>query len=115
MDRPLTSSPSGSNNENPQASIANFLPAANVWFLYCGHKVESLRIQTQNYDSDAETGELARRANITPNSGFSVARWRFWRDRLEEISHCEDQEVAQLAEKTRKTMKTWGERIECMN
>jgi hypothetical protein len=114
-DRPLTSSPSGSNDENPQASIADLLPAANAWFLYCGHKVESFCIQTQNYDSNAETGELARKENISTNSGFSVARWKFWRDRLEEISHCEDQEVAQLAEKTRKTMKTWGERIEGTN
>jgi hypothetical protein len=114
-DRPLTSGPSGSNDENPQASIADLLPAVNVWFLYCGYKVESFCIQMQNYDSDAETGELARKANITPSSGFSVARWKFWRDRLEEISHCEDQEVAQLAEKSRKTMKTWGERIEGSN
>lgn len=114
-DRPLTSSLSGSNNENKQASIADLLPAANAWFLYCGYKIESLSIQTQDYDSDVETGELARRANITPSSGFSVARWKFWRDRLEEISHCEDQEVAQLAERMRKTMKTWGERIEGMD
>jgi hypothetical protein len=114
-DRPLTSSPSGSNNENLQASIADLLPAANAWFLYCGYKVESLCIQVQDYDSDAEIGELARRANATVKSGFSVERWRFWRDRLEEISRCEDEEVAQLAEKTRKTMKTWGERIESMN
>jgi hypothetical protein len=114
-DRPLTSSSSGPNIENPQASIADLLPAANAWLLYCGFKIEGLCIQTQNYDSNAETGELARKANITPNSGFSVARWKFWRDRLEEITQSEDQEVAQLAEKMRRTMKTWGERIEGMD
>jgi hypothetical protein len=114
-DRSLKSSPSVSNDENPEASVADLLPAANAWFLYCGYKVESLCIQTQNYDSDAETGELVRKANITANSGFSVARWKFWRDRLEEICQCEDQEVAQLAEKMRKTMQYWGERIEGMN
>jgi hypothetical protein len=86
-----------------------------AWFLYCGHKIESLCISNQNFESESETGELARKANVTPDSGFSVARWTFWRDRLEEISHCEDEEIAPLASRMWRTMKSWGERIETMN
>jgi hypothetical protein len=99
-------------SEEQVITIADLLPAAMVWFLYCGHKIESLCILNQNFESDSETGELAKRANVTPNFGFSIARWNFWSDRLEEISHCDDEVVASLASKTWRTMKVWGERIE---
>lgn len=104
-----------SDSEEQLTTIADLLPATMAWFLYCGQKIESLCILNQNFESDSETGELAKRANVTPNSGFSVARWIFWRGRLEEISHCEDEEVAPLALKALSTMKAWGERIETTN
>jgi hypothetical protein len=115
--RPLTRrrQASTSNSEEQLATVADLLPDTMAWFLYCGHKIENLCILKQNFESNSETGDLARRANVVPNSGFSVARWMFWRDRLEEISHCEDEEVAPLASKTWRTMKAWGERIEAMN
>jgi hypothetical protein len=113
--RPLTKKEDTSDSEEPLITIADLLPVTMAWFLYCGHKIESLCILNQDFESDSETGELAKRANVTPNSGFSVARWIFWRDRLEEISHCEDEEVAPLASKTWRTMKCWGERIETPN
>ncbi|KAF7888205.1 uncharacterized protein EAF02_002746 [Botrytis sinoallii] len=47
-----------------------------------------------------------------PSSGLSVARWIFWRERLEEMNRCGNEEVAPLALKAWKTMKFWGERIE---
>ena len=112
--RPLTRS-TEANTGDPEeqlTTIVDLLPATMAWFLYCGHKIESLCILNQNFESNSETGELANRANVTPKSGFSVARWTFWRDRLEQISHCEDDEVAPLASKTLRTMKAWGERIE---
>jgi hypothetical protein len=113
--RPLTKKEDTSDSEEPLITIADLLPVTMAWFLYCGHKIESLCILNQDFESDSETGELAKRANVTPNSGFSVARWIFWRDRLEEISHCEDEGVAPLASKTWRTMKCWGERIETPN
>jgi hypothetical protein len=110
--RPLTKGEDTSDSEEQLITIADLLPVAMAWFQYCGHKIESLCILNQNFESDSETGELAKRANVTPNSGFSVARWTFWRDRLEEISHCEDEEVAAFASKMWRTMKSLGERIE---
>ncbi|KAH6639039.1 hypothetical protein C7974DRAFT_410033 [Boeremia exigua] len=111
--RPLTRTETDTNDsENQPAAIVDLLPAATAWFLYCGHKIESLCIQNQNFGSSSKTGELARRAEIEPDCGFSVARWTFWRDRLDEIRQCGDREVAQLAEKAHRTMKAWGERIE---
>ena len=115
--RPLTRKREAdpSESEEQLTTIVDLLPATMAWFLYCGHKIESLCILNQNFESNSGTGELARRANVMPNSGFSVARWTFWRDRLEEISHCEDEEVAPLASKTWRTMKAWSERIETTN
>jgi hypothetical protein len=115
--RPLTGRREAdtSNSEEQLTTIADLLPVTLAWFLYCGHKIESFCIRNQNFESNSETGELAKRANVMPKSGFSVARWTLWRDRLEEISHCEDEEVAPLALKTWRTMKAWGERIETAN
>ncbi|TGO65515.1 hypothetical protein BCON_0002g01000 [Botryotinia convoluta] len=113
--RPLTSGAKAPSHDSKQrlTTIADLLPAAIVWFQYCGHKIESLCILNQDFESGfSETGELAQKAQIMPDSGFSVARWIFWRDRFEEISRCGNEEVAPLALKAWKTMKFWGERIE---
>jgi len=104
-----------SDSEQQLPNAAGLLPAAMPWFLYCGHKIETLRLLEQDFGSDSETGELAERVNVTPNSGFIVARWAFWRDRLEEISRCGDEEVAPLAAKIWRTMKAWGQEIETAN
>ncbi|KAF7904197.1 hypothetical protein EAF00_001531 [Botryotinia globosa] len=116
--RPLTSGAEATSHDSEKrlTTIADLLPAAIVWFQYCGHKIETLCILNQNFESGlSETGELAKNAQIMPNSGFSAARWIFWRDRLEEISRCRNEEVAPLASKAWKTMKFWGERIESID
>lgn len=116
--RPLTkrAEPTDSGSEEHLTSIADLLSAAMVWFQFCGRKIESLCVLNQKFEPGlSETGELAKNAQITPNSGFSVARWIFWRDRLEELSRCGNEEVTQLALKAWKTMKFWGERIESMD
>lgn len=41
-------------------------------------------------------GELAQSAHVT-SSGFSKSRWLFWRQRLDEISQCCQEEVAKQA------------------
>jgi hypothetical protein len=38
-------------------------------------------------------GELARKANVS-ETGFSVSRWLFWRQRFKELSRCGDEQVA---------------------
>jgi hypothetical protein len=118
--RPLTGRTGEATNTSDSeqqltTTIADLLPATLSWFLYCGYKIQNLCLVNQDFEADSETGELAKAANVTPNSGLSVARWTFWRDRLEEISCCEDEEVAPLALKTWRIMKSWDGRIETTN
>ncbi|TGO91423.1 hypothetical protein BPOR_0028g00150 [Botrytis porri] len=57
------------------SAIAELLPAAIVWFPYCGHKIKSLYLQNQDFVFGlSEIGELAKKAQGVPTSGFSVAR-----------------------------------------
>ncbi|KAL3425794.1 hypothetical protein PVAG01_02585 [Phlyctema vagabunda] len=105
-----------SSSGEDQVTLADLLPAAMVWFRFCGHKIESLCITSQDFEPGlSETGELARAAQITPASGFSVARWEFWRNRLEDIICCGDDEIAQLALTAWKSIKFWGGRIESVD
>ena len=70
----------------------------------------SLCILNQNFEPGLfETGELVKDAQIIPNSGFSVARWIVWRDRIEEFSRCGNGEVEQFALEALRTMKFWGD------
>lgn len=96
---------------NQDTPISMLLPAAVSWFEYCGYKLETLCIINQDFELST-IGDLARDANVSPASGFSVSRWHFWKSRLEEICHCDNQEVATLAFRGSKTMSFWGERIE---
>jgi hypothetical protein len=118
--RPLTGRTGEATNTSDSeqqltTTVADLLPATLSWFLYCGYRIRNLCLVNQNFEADSETGELAKAANVTPNSGFSVARWMFWRDRLEEISRCEDEVVAPLALRTWRIMKGWDGRIETTN
>ncbi|KAE8322465.1 hypothetical protein BDV39DRAFT_183859 [Aspergillus sergii] len=90
--------------------IADLLPAAVAWFELCGYKIESLCLSGQRFESST-VGELAREAQVVPDTGFSTSRWLFWRRRLEEISHCGHAEMAALAERGMRVMQCWGERI----
>ncbi|PIG79136.1 hypothetical protein AARAC_007720 [Aspergillus arachidicola] len=90
--------------------IADLLPAAVAWFELCGYKIESLCLSGQGFESST-VGELAREAQVVPDTGFSTSRWLFWRRRLEEISHCGHAEMAALARWGVRVMQCWGERI----
>jgi hypothetical protein len=116
--QPLTkrAEPTDSNPKKQLASIADLLPAAMVWFQYCGYKIASLCILNQNIEPGlSETGKLAKDTQIIPSSGLSMARWIFWRDRLEELSRCGNEEVEQFALEALRTVKFWGGRIESMD
>lgn len=100
----------GDSGEQQEPSIAELLPAAMAWFQYAGHKLESLSIA--NYaPADSDVGELAHRAGVRPINGFSTARWLFWRARFEELSRCEEKEIADVATRAFRLMMSWGERI----
>ncbi|KAE8167792.1 hypothetical protein BDV40DRAFT_295417 [Aspergillus tamarii] len=90
--------------------IADLLPAAVAWFELSGYKIESLCLSGQGFETST-VGELAREAQVVPDTGFSTSRWLFWRRRLEEISHCDHAEMAALAQRGLRLMQSWGERI----
>ncbi|KAB8068021.1 hypothetical protein BDV29DRAFT_185219 [Aspergillus leporis] len=106
--RPLTAT----NDKQGDAllSIAELLPAAVVWFELCAYKIESLCLSTQGFVS-LTIGDLAREAQVVPDTGFSTSRWLFWRRRLEDISHSDHVEMAALAQRGSRVMEFWGERI----
>ena len=75
-------------------TIADLLPAVIAWCQLYGHKFESLCILNQNYEAGlSETGEWAKNAQIRPNSGFSLDRWIFGKDWLEDIKRCGKEEI----------------------
>ena len=88
--RRLMASESGS-----EVPVAELLPAVNSWLEHAGHKLIALSSDSYNEfpHEAAGLGELARKAEVSP-SGFSPSRWRFWRQRLEEISKCGEEQVA---------------------
>ncbi|KAL1961694.1 hypothetical protein VTN77DRAFT_1298 [Rasamsonia byssochlamydoides] len=102
-ERSLTKSEGDGEDKNP-LSIADILPACLAWFQHNNFKL--LKLAVQNYDHTPATtgddvqlsmapGDLAVKANVT-QSGFSVARWLFWRQRFKELSRCGNEQVAKL-------------------
>ncbi|RAQ72437.1 hypothetical protein AFCA_009784 [Aspergillus flavus] len=106
--RPLTAT--DDQQGNSLLPIADLLPAAVAWFELCGYKIENLCLSGHGFESST-LGELAREAQVVPDTGFSTSRWLFWRRRLEEISHCDHAEMAALAQWGVRVMQCWGERI----
>ncbi|KNG90485.1 hypothetical protein ANOM_001220 [Aspergillus nomiae NRRL 13137] len=90
--------------------ITDLLPAAVAWFELCAYKIESLCLEAQGFETST-IGDLAREAQVFPDTGFSTSRWLFWRRRLEAISHCDHAETAALAQRGWRVMQSWGERI----
>lgn len=91
-------------------SVADLLPAANMWLFKAGNKVIEL---SQNSEDlfPAQTGalgELAQAEGIVPaHGGFSPQRWLFWLKRLEELENeasGEDKELAAFAQGVRNNM-----------
>jgi hypothetical protein len=86
-------------------SIAELLPAANMWLLNAPHKIIQLSDKSVNIfpPQVGMLGELARAEGVVPESGgFSPQRWLFWVKRLEQIGESEtfgeeDEEVTAFA------------------
>lgn len=93
--RPLAVSDSESGSEVP---LTELLPAVRVWLLFAAPKLIVLSDKSvDEFSSEvSKLGELARSANVA-SDGFSPSRWAFWRQRLEELSQCEQVEVAKEA------------------
>lgn len=83
-----------------EAKTAALLPAAVVWFSHGRHKLVAFSVSHKTYEDSKShlvtPGALARAANIDAH-GFSMKRWLFWRQRLQELSHSADSAVAKEA------------------
>ncbi|KAH7013020.1 hypothetical protein EDB80DRAFT_709230 [Ilyonectria destructans] len=84
-----------------EAKTAALLPAAVVWFSHGRHKLLAFSVSGKTYEEDSKShlvtpGTLARAANVDAH-GFSIKRWLFWRQRLQELSHSADSAVAKEA------------------
>jgi hypothetical protein len=77
---------------NEDLSIAELLPAANMWLFNAPHKIIQLSDNSVNIfpPQVGMLGELARAEGVVPESGgFSSQRWLFWVKRLEQIGKSE--------------------------
>ncbi|KAH6970727.1 hypothetical protein BKA56DRAFT_596815 [Ilyonectria sp. MPI-CAGE-AT-0026] len=83
-----------------EAKTAALLPAAVVWFSHGRHKLVAFSVSHKTYEDSKShlvtPGALARAANVDAH-GFSMTRWLFWRQRLQELSHNTDSAVAKEA------------------
>ena len=86
-------------------SIAELLPAANMWLYHAPHKIIRLSDNSVNIfpPQVGMLGELAQAEGVLPESGgFSPQRWLFWVKRLEQIGKSEtvgeeDEEIVVFA------------------
>ncbi|KAF2673551.1 hypothetical protein BT63DRAFT_421689 [Microthyrium microscopicum] len=64
----------------------HWMEAVSAWYMYAGHKLMSLCGSdfSDMPEEFAVPGELAQAAGIE-GTGFSVARWKFWQERVKEI------------------------------
>jgi hypothetical protein len=78
--------------ERPKAEL---LDAVMQWFKYCGQKLNRLTVSSVTFQDDAKVlpESLAVEAGVI-ESGFSVARWLFWRKRVKEFALSDDVELA---------------------
>lgn len=90
-------------------SVNDLLPACFAWLSTANFKL--VKLAAQNYDPassmtikaghpiSTDRGILATKAKVT-EPGFSLARWVFWRLRLKELSRCENEVIAKLAQQS---------------
>lgn len=78
-----------------QPTIAELLPAVSCWLRRCGEKINRLTVNNHVFADDARVlpGALAQAAGVQ-ETGFSVARWLFWRGVVKDFAISGDEEVA---------------------
>ena len=81
--------------EHEDERVAPLLEVTQMWFIAGAYKLLALSV---NEKGGFEIGPKALGAGIAEN-GFSMARWLFWRKRIQGLNHHEDPEVVKLARK----------------
>lgn len=75
--------------------VTSLLEVTQMWFIDGAYKLLALSV---NEKDGLEMGPKALEAGVAEN-GFSMARWLFWRKRIQGLNHHEDPEVVKLARK----------------
>ncbi|KAH7253206.1 hypothetical protein B0J15DRAFT_560320 [Fusarium solani] len=86
-----------------EAATASLLPAAVIWMDQCRHRLLTFSILNRSYEAHPKfdlsaCGALAQ-AQGANQSGFSLKRWLFWRERFQHLSHSEDSAIAKEAKR----------------
>lgn len=89
--------------------LSDFLPAMSVWLRWGSYKMFSLCAQSyvnleDDYNGDEQwitAGKLFTAGAAQPLTGFTIARWEFWKGRLEEVSQSTEEDKTATAEQAR--------------
>ena len=88
-----------------EAPLSDLLPAAVAWFKVAGCKLVDIVMEKRTgrakRDEEEEmlivVGGLAAQERRIPKLGFSLRRWHFWEQRLEELRLADDKEISDQA------------------
>ncbi|KAE8368962.1 hypothetical protein BDV27DRAFT_153598 [Aspergillus caelatus] len=104
-ERLLTRVEGEENASNACVPVVELLPACLAWLKYKSFKLATFTATNHVYpppsagdsvqDSTAP-GDIAPKSEF-PCSGFSIARWVFWRRRYKHFYHCGNEQIAKLA------------------
>ena len=101
--------------------VADLLPATVAWFKFAGCKfvefsVDEITGSEKNDEIEnmlVVLGDLAHDGSV-PTLGFSLERWQFWEQRLEQLSSVDDKEIRDQAligkEAMRKGREEWDKK-----
>ncbi|UPK99690.1 hypothetical protein LCI18_010625 [Fusarium solani-melongenae] len=86
-----------------EAVTASLLSAAVIWVDQSRHRLLTLSILSHSYESHPKSdlsacGALAEAQGVN-QSGFSLKRWLFWRERFQHLSHSKDSTIAKEAKR----------------
>ena len=97
-----------------EVPVVELLTAVNMWLLNAPHKLVILSDASYNNFSPkiSALGELAQ--GRVAVGGFSPSRWNFWKERLEQISHSEHEEVKKLALEGLQMMTSFVKEVNCV-
>ena len=90
---------------DPSTSVQDLLPSVNCWIQLTRYHIETfLQESVDNFDPSLSTpGPLAPKGCL---GGFNMIRWKFWGQRLTELSKNTDKEVSDTADSI---MSWWSE------
>lgn len=129
IQRPLSERDTEQGDQPPQkhedAPVSELLPGALQWFEHCGSIMAGLTMRSHVFPKDEDSRDPAFPGKICEDTGiakrgFSVARWKFWTQRLQPIADTKDnaggrEKIAKIAYQGMEKMKSMDEEINSMS